>query len=220
VIENDVSSVEIADHARAAGLDEPEMLVQFRRPLRLSLKAFRTWADEGTPPSRLGNIVERLGSQLLDLQCFSITKGLPESDSREVSTLRGTLQVSQVQSEGGRQLPFCRFELQATNMGTGIWRTGTTGRPGTVNVGIQVLDGSGQVIEVDFQRIFLPQGGVRPGERTKITADVHLPPLSEGALRFDLVSEHVAWFGPAGRGSVVDVSLSHCREFVAASPSG
>jgi SAM-dependent methyltransferase len=211
VIENDVYVAAIAEYARAAGLDDPEMLVQFRHPLRLSLKAFTLWAEGGTPAARTAQVIERLGSQLLDLQCFSIAKGMPEPDSRNVETLGASLTMLNIEAAADGNALACRFTFSVRNTGTSRWRTGISGLPGTVNLGVQLVDAGGNVLDVDYQRAFLAPGGLPPRQETNVTSVVRIPEGLSGWVRFDVVSEHVAWLGAAGRCAPVDIDLEHCR---------
>ena len=90
-----------------------------------------------------------------------------------------------------------------TNVGTATWRA--DGAPGTghVRLGIQLLDGTLQVIERDFTRARLARD-VAPGESCRVEATFAAPGHGGAyGLKFDLVAEGLAWFEPAGTTAVV-----------------
>jgi hypothetical protein len=71
-------------------------------------------------------------------------------------------------------------------------------RVGGVRLGIQLLDETGALLDIDYFRHHLTSGKgreIQPGE--KIETVVELPMLRSGKyiLQCDLVSEGICWFG-------------------------
>ena len=88
--------------------------------------------------------------------------------------------------------------VTVTNEGTATWRSAGAPGSGYVRLGIQLLDGSLQVIERDYARATLPRD-VGPGESCRLDVSFTAPdrPGAFG-LKFDLVAEGLTWFEPAG----------------------
>jgi ubiquinone/menaquinone biosynthesis C-methylase UbiE len=196
VIENDVVMADIARHARAAGLDSPEMLVQFQHPVSVQLDEYQQWAASGMPAARATSLASRLGRELEATQCFFITKGHAASDSREEKHLQAEIRLL---GPAVREGNVVRVNVLVRNTGSGIWLTGDGVRPGTVKLGIQLLEGGGVPLIRDFLRIPLPSPSVPPGSEVSLSFMIPLPTAAGNVLRFDMVSEHVAWFSHSGR---------------------
>jgi hypothetical protein len=101
-----------------------------------------------------------------------------------------------------------RFFIELLNSGKGAW-LGAVPQAGQVNLGVQLLDARSSVHLLDFQRVALPVQRVNPGEKVSVDFEVDLTAFGPdvSGLRFDLVSEDVAWFGSHGASSPVDWRL-------------
>jgi SAM-dependent methyltransferase len=196
VIENDVRLEEIARHALTAGLREPQLLVQFQQPVRLSLADYQGgWSWSGLSLIGRAKLWHGLTRSLNTTQCFYLAKGEPARDSRSRDALAAELQLRRVERRPDSGL---RCEVAVRNTGAGRWLTAGEGRIGTVNLGLQLARAGEPGFDVDFHRVALPTGGVTAGAEVLLQFDVQLP-ADATALRIDLVSEHVAWFGEAGK---------------------
>lgn len=204
VIENDIDLARVARDAQAAGLDAPEVLVQLPKPLRVHLDEYLQWSAAGMPKAKAVSICERLTAQMLNTQCFYLTKGEPRTDSRQPGSLGAEIRLTGPidTSLAG----FASFEVEVRNTGTGHWICDRQAEPGCVNLGVQLLDDHDEPVQLDFMRVGVPAPGLAPGGRAVLRVQI---PLSANVrrVRLDMVSEHVAWFGQMGRCQRVDVVL-------------
>jgi ubiquinone/menaquinone biosynthesis C-methylase UbiE len=204
VIENDVVMADIARNARAAGLDAPEMLVQFHRPVSVQLREYQQWATSGVPAARAGSLASRLASELEATQCFSMTKGKAVGDSREERHLRADIRLV---GRPGREADDVRVSVVVRNTGSGTWLTGDGAAPGTVKLGIQALEGGGAPLMRDFMRISLPSPAIQPESEVQLSFVLPLARVAGSLLRLDMVSEHVAWFSQTGRCTPLELQV-------------
>jgi hypothetical protein len=94
---------------------------------------------------------------------------------------------------------------QVTNTGTTAWLP-STGRLGSVNLGIQLADSTGAITDNDYGRISLSPGLRLPiPPRTTVTVpfSIPAPPDRTAELVFQPVAELVSWFGPQVHGTAV-----------------
>jgi hypothetical protein len=205
VIENDVAMAQVAAHAQAAGLNPPEMLVQFQRPVQISLAEFTEWSEAGIPRKRARALLKMLASELTDTQYFFITKGQPQPDSRMAASLGGDLKLLRMDRSASGDAALCTFHFLLRNTGEGRWLTEKRVH-GQVRLGCQLHGPDGTLINLDFLRFDIEGEPVEPGQERTLEAKVKLPPLSSYVLKFDLVAEQVAWFGRAGRLVPLEIS--------------
>jgi SAM-dependent methyltransferase len=208
VIENDISMLEIARCAAAAGLDEPTMFVQFQRSVQLQLSEFGEWAGRGIPANRGRALLEQIARQIVNSQCFSITKGSPRIDSRNVYHLGARLRLRDVARLSPSIDSQFRFTLEVKNTGTALWLTGEGAGTGIVKLGFQIVAADGTMVDRDFLRVSLPAGGLAAGEQLEISALMDLPRDPSRLLRIDVVSEQVAWFGHIQKCEPLEVGLA------------
>jgi ubiquinone/menaquinone biosynthesis C-methylase UbiE len=208
VIENDVCIAQVAAQARRAGLDVPQMLVQFQRPLRVSQQEFSEWAESGIPGRRATQVANKLARELVDAQCFSISKGPAIVDSRMASQLGGSVTLLAGERRLVHGVPHAELRLRVRNTGVAHWWTGSAMGPGIVKLGVQLAHGPDAAVQVDYIRVELPAGGLEPGGEREVTGLIPLPESEGVHLRIDLVSEHVAWFSQRGGCVPVDVDLT------------
>jgi SAM-dependent methyltransferase len=82
--------------------------------------------------------------------------------------------------------------LRLRNTGSVTWRA--TSRVGRVQLGVQLLDSTGRLVNRDYWRVALPCN-VEPDGECTIRVDVPLPESPDrSGFRFDLAAEAVAWF--------------------------
>ena len=197
VIENDIVMADIAASAARAGLCSPQMLVQFQTPLTVPLELFEQWSDPGLPVQELQTFLSRLKAELTNTQCFFITKGEGGSDSRQAEALAADVQLLSAAAVPGEvQLVELRFRVR--NTGEATWIT-EAGRLGQVNLGCQLVGPDGAVLELNNGRFALGVERLLPGAETELVVRVQRPQTADTWLRFDLVSEQVAWFEQLGR---------------------
>lgn len=199
VIENDVRMEEITRHALDAGMDRPQMLVQFPRALSVGVDEFNTWALDGIPRGWASRAIDALERQLTDGQYFFILKGDPieaDRDSRRAEGLAAEIGVRRAQRvERGKGLGI-ELQVSVRNTGTRTWITASM--PGQVNLGVHLLDANGRLVDNNFARLPLPQGPVDPGQEVLVSGTLRWPAQAPFALRLDMVAELVAWFSDRG----------------------
>ena len=211
VIENDISLPSIGEMAAAAGLEAPEVLVQFQQPQRLSLEEFTSWSSKGIDGKRAKVLMQTLLNQLTDTQCFYIRKGSERSDSRQLASLGGRLRMLSLEAETVGGAPGMTFRIVLCNTGSGQWLAERAGS-GQVRLGIQLLAGDGGVLNLDYARFDLDVSSVQPGQEIVVDGVFRLPPQDDYMLRFDLVSERVAWFAQHGKSAPLDLTSRELKE--------
>lgn len=90
------------------------------------------------------------------------------------------------------------IRVKVKNTGGALWRDRTTSGRRLVRLGAQLHDRDKNLMDLNFARAFLPRP-VGAGERVNITLE--LPGIQQPGdhwLKFDMVSEGVDWFEPAG----------------------
>lgn len=205
VIENDISMAEMARHAAEAGLQPPQLLMQFQRPFTVGVDEFNAWASGGIPAERAAELIGELQSQMTNGQCFYLDKGQPTRDSRRPDGLAADLVLVSVRRVPKGSGVVIQLTVKATNTGTRSWIQ-TALPAGQVNLGVQVLGPQGELRDSNFARLRLPTGPIEPGESVVIEGDFREPEGGPYQLRLDLVAEMVAWFG--NRGETLPLLLS------------
>jgi SAM-dependent methyltransferase len=205
VIENDVCMDEIARHAAAAGFDKPRLLVQFQQPFTVDLDDFNTWARGGIAKDWAARAMKILGEQLTNGQCFFMLKGDPSdavADSRRTMGLAAELVVRKAARIAPAAGHGIQLEVLLRNVGSARWLT--VAGSGQVNLGVQVLDANGRLVDNNFARLKLP-GPVAPGEQVLVVGTVRVPTVEGFSLRLEPVAELVAWFGSVGKTQPADL---------------
>lgn len=80
-----------------------------------------------------------------------------------------------------------------------------------VNLGISIVDESGEVVDQDFARAALPEPGIGAGAEAIVVANVPAERVAGKKLRFGLVQEGVAWFTGLGVAPLDYGPLSSCE---------
>ena len=92
-----------------------------------------------------------------------------------------------------------RATVTVSNRGT-TTLLGSGSTAGSINIGVEIVDDSGQIVNRDFSRTPLVPApyALDPGRAMTVTFDLPLLPAGTQHLRFDLVDEGVAWLGDIG----------------------
>lgn len=226
VIENDVEVHEIWTAAHQAGFTDMRLAVFNAEPALMSLADFDCYL-QGDRQVGEGYLSAGRG-QMQQRRLFFLYKGDQREsiDSRQRIGLRGELRVH-TSATSVRQGDALRLEVSVANTGRAVWLpTPEKPRPwwqrgllthvgrqphmgpdrvpprvGGVRLGIQLLDASGELLDIDYFRYHLtPNNGreIQPGDKVELT--IAVPMLYKGTyiLQCDLVSEHVCWFERTG----------------------
>lgn len=205
IIENDVDLGRIGDFCKEAGLNPPEVLVQFQRPLQLSLAEFQTWSTQGINKKRAQQVLQQLLDPLTDTQCFFIQKGEAQLDSRKSTTLGGKITLKALWGQAHDDKPGIGVRLELLNSGSGFWIT-ESGQVGQVKLGVQWWGADGTLVDRDFVRVELPSEAVLPGESVTLEFTIARPNHGNHTLLLDLVAEHVSWFDAVKPGQTVTLT--------------
>jgi SAM-dependent methyltransferase len=207
VIENDVRMEDITRHALDAGMDRPQMLVQFPQALSVGVDEFNAWAKGGIARAWARRAMDALGQQLTDGQYFFILKGDPieaDRDSRRPDGLAAEISVRRARRVEHGKGHGIELQLSVRNSGSRTWITAAM--PGQVKVGVRLLDAAGGVVDNNFGRLNLPREPVDPGQEVIVNGTLRWPPHEQFSLRLDLVAELVAWFSDRGPTQVVTIA--------------
>jgi SAM-dependent methyltransferase len=204
VIENDVDMAQVAAAARAAGLGDPELLVQLPEPLVVPLDQYLSWAAAPALPEGDGQwVLSHLLGALTNTQCFSLTKaGSAVADSRQPHALAARLAIVSAASvaDGPGDI---ELTVRVANTGEAVWIL-AEGAPGEVKLGVQLLGADGSLQQRDFMRVPLHPALALPGGEQEVRFRVKRADAPALRLRLDLVAEQVTWFSQAGRTQPVD----------------
>ena len=192
VIENDVDLDSIWDVGREAGFTDLEISVFYPGLSLMTYPQFKGFLNNGDATAFTNST--RLLMQ--ERRLFFLEKGLPQvTTSAQASGLNATVVLSSESSvvKGGQPISLI---ANVKNIGTGLWR------PSDWSLGPVRLGGSlmkdGQLLAhlprslLDTQR----RNGVLPGQTIVIPVSFSAPlEVGEYEVKFQLVSEFVAWFG-------------------------
>jgi hypothetical protein len=146
-------------------------------------------------------VLGALGRQLTNTQCLHHQAGHATGDSRQAGALATEVRLlsAKLCPEPGQGWA---IRLSVTNVGEAIWRT-QPGLVGRVNLGLQLLDATGSVVQRDYMRIALAGPAVQPSDERNLKFVLAKPIPAGHLIRFDLVAEHVSWFVENGRNSAL-----------------
>jgi SAM-dependent methyltransferase len=211
VIENDVRMEDITRHALDAGMDRPQMLLQFPQPLTVGVDEFNAWARNGIAYRWAWRAIDTLQRGLTNGQCFYILKGDPieaDRDSRRADGLAAEITVQRAGRVARGAGHGIELQVAVRNSGTRAWIAASMS--GQVNLGVHLLDQHGRLLDNSYARLKLPRGPVEPGEQVIIRGNLRWPELESFSLRLDMVAELVAWFsehGPTQRVTIASRDL-------------
>lgn len=199
VIENDLDIFAIARLGAAHGLEPGEVALTAGRVPTLSFDAFQVELDRvhrraPPDPALVSQVFGVIDSDTEVLRIFSLRKGMEAPDSRAIAPAgpdgegaAGRLTLTLLaHGPGGVEV-----EIRVENPGPFRWLG--TGEVGLVKIGVMWCAAGGGLVR-DWRRLRVPEGALAPGGMARFR--VALPP-PEGAVAFvfDLVAEHVCWFG-------------------------
>jgi len=203
VIEADFDIFAVGRIAEANGLVPGEVALTMRRVPTLSFEGFRlelarVYADAPPDAAVTARLFEALAPNTRDRRIFSLRKGGGAPDARAIAPAgpngegaAGRLTLRRLERRGGK----VEIELLVENPGPFRWvaPVGTPGSVGLVRVGAMLRDAKG-IVTQNWTRLTVPAAALEPGGSAVLTAAL-TPPETAAALIFDLVSEHVCWFG-------------------------
>ena len=129
--------------------------------------------------------------------------GVAPCDSRSPGRLAARIEITDRPAPGV-------MVVSVRNEGDTVWLHGPLRRGGYVQLGVQRLDESRQVLDRDWMRVPLPHT-VQPGEMVSIRVDTSAAAHTghAEALKLDLVSELRCWFEESGSPPLI-VSARDC----------
>jgi SAM-dependent methyltransferase len=139
---------------------------------------------------------------------FFLEKGPFRFDSRFANRLGGAVRLSPHAVEAAAGAPV-RVAVSCTNTGRATWLADAHDADGlgTVRVGVQMCDADGRLRDRDWRRLALPRD-VPPGDTVLVPAEMLWSEPGRFALRFDLVSEGVAWFEADASPALLPVTVA------------
>ncbi len=192
VLENDVDISAIWEAATAAGFVDLQMAAYNIPPFHVSLAEYEELLAGGHTFARWA---ESTRDFLTGVRSFFLrTSGTGEIDSRSGKGLQATIEA-EVAGEVRRGQPI-PIRATITNSGRAKWLPSTE-EFGGVSLGCHLYDGSGRLINLDYDWQHLPRA-LDPGESLEI--EFALPAVDAGSYTFELdcVANKVAWFTQAG----------------------
>jgi SAM-dependent methyltransferase len=200
VLENDLHVSELADTWIKAGFSAPTFKVHTDAPLAISL-ADRQRCLEASPPVHVQ-------SSIRDAMCngavLFFRKGERQLDSRRAEGLSHRMEIL---SQRLRLMPKQVYSLpiRLWNNGRSTWLCTNSEDRGIVKIGSQLLHPETGAMILDHGRWAIPHD-VAPGESVVVKIPFSVEIRGHFTVRFDLVSEFVAWFRVLGSKEVsVDV---------------
>lgn len=198
VIENDIDVHTIWSYAQKIGFTKIELAIFNELPVRVSLEEFEDFFSGTRTKERY---IESTRCSMTNHRSFFMYKGeLEFGDSRQLKGLSAQLSIDIPEKSVKEGTPFFATAT-VTNTGNLVWLPTTAG-VGGVNLGVHLLDQSGQQINYDYFRQPLSPFGENKSIQPKETLnfEMQMSPLIKGRyiLEFDLVSEGVGWFAANG----------------------
>ncbi|PZW37723.1 methyltransferase family protein [Humitalea rosea] len=196
VIENDVDIFALAEMGAAHGFIPGEVAVTLSKVPTLDFNTFRAEVARtrsGQMPDQpvIRQVFAAVDPNISNLRVFSLRYGEAPKDSRAIP--HGETGVGTIAITALRRAPEgVVAELRVTNTGPYRWIASGTA-PGSVNIGamLRTADGS---INRNWRRMPVPVEALSPGGSA--TCRLVLPDSPQTAgIAFDLVAEHICWFG-------------------------
>ncbi len=220
-LENDIRPEQIFALAQQAGFTDFACTQGIPKPTLFSLAQYlriaapdvgiakltrlRTWWRRRFWPRTVQrHINEMLRQGMADGPIFFLHNGPFVPDSRSPEGLSHRLQLGPVPAsvKAGETLGIA---TSITNAGAARWLHQSRDMIGVVQLAVQLVDLDHDTVDDDYYRHPLGRD-VAPDEQVSFQVRVPLPQSGRIKLRFDLVSEHVAWFERLGS-SPVEVEL-------------
>jgi 2-polyprenyl-3-methyl-5-hydroxy-6-metoxy-1,4-benzoquinol methylase len=192
VIENDIEMGSIRGYSQAAGFDKPVMLLQYMNPVMIGVDDYLSWS-EGRPPADLAKkLLSPLQSHLTNVQCFFLQKGSQVRNSLQRDGLKAQFELKYWSLKDG----LIHFHVCVINTGDRRWLSSPGS--GQVNMGLQIVDTYGRMLNNDYGRVRLSQGDVDPGQQVHLSGVCAAPSETNHLVQLDMVSEMVCWFADVG----------------------
>ncbi|GIL38057.1 class I SAM-dependent methyltransferase [Roseiterribacter gracilis] len=188
VIENDIHIAAIEQLALQAGFARLELLAYTRRPTKFGVAVYEQLIANQGDAATYEALGRAMMQDLADLRVFTLHKhGETPRDSRDGSALDATIERVSSTRDGNK----LRTSLRITNTGRAVWRpSGST--LASVNLGVRLVRTDGSSDEPS--RLAVSTVPVAPGASVELQSE-QVVPENVAALRFELVSELVRWFG-------------------------
>ncbi len=190
VLENDIVLEQIWDIAKSCGFTDIRIRPLLDRSYLVGVDEYQSLIKRGR--LRLSG-QEALLNGTLSTSIFFLYKGAFVPDSRFASRLSGHISTSRTALETSLHEPV-NIVVRCLNTGRATWLTSDAhDGVGRVNVAVQLCDAQGHLIDRNWRRAPMSHD-VTPGSSIDVTCALIFPHRGQFTLRFDLVSEHVAWF--------------------------
>jgi ubiquinone/menaquinone biosynthesis C-methylase UbiE len=203
VLENDIVVEDVWALARSIGFTDIAIQPMLDSTYSLSIQEYLSLMNSGRAGLR-GR--EALTKGTLSTSSFCLHKGELVLDSRDAGALGASVRAPEsIAAVAGVPMT---TSVNCTNTGTGRWlaRMAYGTERGVVNVGIIRCDEDGHPLERDWRRAPLPRD-VEPGESITVECELAFAKPGRMTIRFDLVSEGVAWFHAACTPDAVPVNV-------------
>lgn len=192
---------EVATLGAVTGFRTELLTTQDCYPLRLDTTAVRNILTILDAPTDLrGQVIFYLGRKS-QARAISYPAELFDYDPL---AYRCHIEVHEESSQESRDDSTRYFRVTIENLGRGHWSTDQTNE---TRLGVQLLSIRRSLIDRDFRRFSLPRD-IGPAEAAEATFAIELPAEPRDlVLRFDLVHEHVTWFGDVPPNRPVDIEI-------------
>ncbi len=123
------------------------------------------------------------------------TSGISNAIKNKGFSARIRVLSSPIRAQAAQSTP---VRVKVKNIGGALWPDRTHSGRRLIRLGAQLFDPDRKMIELNYARAFLPHPLVA---HKSVVLNIELPPLNrtgEFWLKFDMVSEGVDWFEPAG----------------------
>ena len=207
VLENDIVIEDLWEWARDAGFKQITLAVYGPEAARLSLPEYQKFIAGSAELD--GRVIDPIRGYAKKTRTFFLHKeAVTLVDSRVMSALMAEIQAefSGPYREGGE----IRAKVCIRNTGTATWLESGLAS-GAVNLGCHLVDLAAGEFDrdyVNFRGALRKDGGnVQPGESVTLEVKIPCPAAGVYEIQLDLVSEHVCWFGDAGKSEVVKVRI-------------
>jgi SAM-dependent methyltransferase len=205
VLENDIVVEDLWRFAQAAGFTDITLRPVLDLSYVVTLGQYLSIVRNG----RVGfGGREALMNGTIASSIVFLHKGMTIFDSRFPGHLSARLEVSAIPITAATGRPV-KLSIGCTNTGQATWLSNTSDRQGIgqVNVGIELCDRVGYILERDWRRVPLPHD-VMPGESVDVQCELLWTEVGQIGLRFDLVSEGVAWFNATSEPELVTITIT------------
>jgi SAM-dependent methyltransferase len=202
VLENDIQVDKLSETFVRAGFSYPTFKVQADAPLAIS-GADRQLCLDANPPL---SVKTSIRDSMINGAVLFFRKGERQLDSRRAEGLAHRIQIM----SQGLHLRSCQeypLPVRLWNTGTSHWLCSNSEDRGIVKIGSQLLHPETGEMILDHGRWAIPHD-VAPGESVVVKVPFKVDFPGQFTVRFDLVSEYVAWFRVLGSREVcIDVRV-------------